>query len=211
MTELLVHIPHFGSIAQIAAMVQAKSVIFEHEDHYQKQTYRTRQNIYGANGKLLLNVPIQHSNTSQGHQKYKDVQIENNFHWQLDHWKSLQTAYQTSPYFEFYEADFEPLYKNRFENLTELNYACLSVIEEILEVDFGRKKTEEYDIEQPEGITDGRALIKAKKGPEQKLSRYPQVFEHKTGFLKNLSILDLIFNEGPNAYSYLCDQDINLS
>jgi len=210
MGSFLVHPGYFGSIAQFAAMVQAEAVVFENEDHYQKQTYRTRQYIYGANGKLLLNIPIKHRKNGQGHQKYKNVQIENEFHWQLNHWRSLQTVYQTSPYFEFYEDDFRPLYDNAHQNLMEFNYACLRVIEEILEIDFGRKKTEEYDIAQPQNITDGRNLIKAKKGPKQNLSRYPQVFEHKFGVLNNLSILDLIFNEGPNAFEYLRKQEINL-
>ncbi|NJW55298.1 WbqC family protein, partial [Salinimicrobium sp. CDJ15-91] len=109
------------------ALVKAKEVVFENEDNYQKQTYRNRMYIYGANGKLSLNVPIKHTGNKSNHQKYRDVRIENDFPWQKQHWRSLETVYRTSPFFEFYEDDFRPVYDQKFEFLIDFNYKCLEL------------------------------------------------------------------------------------
>lgn len=112
MEEILLHIPYFGPVSHFREIVKPGLIWFENEDNYQKQTYRNRTYIYGANGKLILNIPIKHLNAPgvKQHQKYKDVRIENDFKWQKQHWKSLKSAYQTSPFFEFYEDDIAPLF-----------------------------------------------------------------------------------------------------
>ncbi len=113
MKAVLLHPCYFGPISEFVAIAKTESVIFENEDNYQKQTYRSRMYIYGANGKLSLNIPIKHTGDKSQHQKYKNVRIENEFGWQKQHWKSLQTAYRTSPFFEFYEDDLAPLYHRK--------------------------------------------------------------------------------------------------
>ena len=107
---ILLHPTYFPSIVQMVAMAQADKIVFEVEDNYQKQTYRNRAYIAHSNGKLTLNVPIKHSKNG-GRQKTKEVHVENSFPWQSQHWKSLQTAYRTSPFFEFYEDDLAPLFQ----------------------------------------------------------------------------------------------------
>lgn len=208
MTETLLHPAYFGSIAQFSAMAQADKVLFENEDNYQKQTYRNRQYISGANGKLLLNIPVKHSHKS-GHQKYKDVKMDNSFHWRINHWKSLQTAYRTSPFFEFYEDDFAPLYEKPTAFLMDFNYQCMEKVWETLELEIEYKKTEEY-ILKPENVFDLRYLINAKRENPKGQNPYPQVFQDKHGFLENLSVLDLLFNEGPNALKYLEENKFTL-
>ncbi|WP_209310152.1 WbqC family protein, partial [Salinimicrobium oceani] len=121
------HPAYFGPVSQYVALVKAKEVVFENEDNYQKQTYRNRMYIYGANGKLSLNVPIKHTGNKSNHQKYRDVRIENDFPWQKQHWRSLETVYRTSPFFEFYEDDFRPVYDQKFEFLIDFNYKCLEL------------------------------------------------------------------------------------
>lgn len=202
MEETLLHLPYFGPVLHFKELVKANLVWFENDDNYQKQTYRNRMYVYGANGKLLLNIPVKHLHSPgvKQHQKYRDVRIENDFDWQKQHWKSLKSAYQTSPFFEFYEDDIFPLYHEKAEFLMHFNYRCFQKVCECLQVDINFKKTEEF-IKEPVGINDRRDLINAKTRRE--IEFYPQVFQEKKGFLHNLSILDLMFNEGPNTVNYL--------
>lgn len=209
MDRILLHPAYFGPIAQFVVMAQASEVIFENEDNYQKQTYRNRMYIYGANGKLNLNIPIKHTGNKTQHQKYKDVRIENDFRWQDQHWKSLQAAYRTSPFFEFYEDDFAPLYGKKYDFLIDFNYDCLQIAMESLQLELSFEKTTKYE-RDPDGLRDARSLVNAKTGKTPELKSYTQVFENKYGHIPNLSIVDLIFNEGPNSLNYLKQQELLL-
>ncbi|GAA4274564.1 WbqC family protein [Aquimarina gracilis] len=197
---------YFGSVAQYVAMARSEVIVFENEDNYQKQTYRNRTYVYGANGKLLLTIPIKHTG-KEGRQLYKDVRIENDFEWQILHWKSLETAYRTSPFFEYYEDEFAHLFKKKKEFLLDFNYECMQAVNDCLQLDKTFSKTNEY-IKTPENSEDLRVLVNAKKEKTYNLESYIQVFSDKHGFLPNLSILDLLFNEGTNALTYLENQSI---
>ena len=209
MNRILLHPSYFGPISQWAALFQADELVFENEDNYQKQTYRNRMYIYGANGRLLLNIPVKHSGNKSQHQKFKEVRIENDFQWQKQHWKSLQAAYRTSPFFEFYEDEFQPLYHKNFEFLMDFNYTCMELVLECLQIERKFEKTETFAT-NPVGMNDARFLIKAKSKFDFYFDSYPQVFENKFGHIPNLGIVDLIFNEGPNAFHYLGKQKIDL-
>lgn len=202
MQEILLSLPYFGSISHFKELVKPALIKFENEDNYQKQTYRNRMFIYDTNGKLLLNIPIKHLSKSspKQHQKYKDVQIDPEYKWQKQHWKSLKTAYQTSPFFEYYEDELAPLYQKEFKYLMDFNYSCFEVICGCLQLNIDFYKTSEY-IPEPKNAIDKRELINAKI--QLQISEYNQVFMEKHGFLPNLSILDLMFNEGPNSINYL--------
>jgi hypothetical protein len=206
--EILLHPVYFGPISQYVQLVKADKVTFENEDNYQKQTYRNRMYIYDSNGKLLLNIPIKHSSSlglgtkGSKHQKYKDVLIANDFEWQKQHWRALKASYQTSPFFEFYEDELYPLYHKEFKYLMDFNYACLEFVLESIQLEIEIQKTSEY-ILHPKDIYDFRSLVDAKSKTNFSNTRYPQVFEPKYGFIPNLSIIDLLFNEGPNSLEYL--------
>ena len=213
MEEILIHPAYFGPVSQFVALVKADKVHFENEDNYQKQTYRNRMYIYDSNGKLLLNIPIKHRSALTGepkkagkHQLYKEVQIENDFEWQKQHWRALKASYQTSPFFEFYEDEIYPLYHKKYDYLLDFNYACLEFVIEALQLDMDFNKTSEY-ILHPEDKKDLRSLINAKGKFNFQHQEYTQVFQDKLGFLPNLSILDLIFNEGPNSLNFLEAQE----
>jgi len=206
MKNILLHPMYFGSIAQFVAIAQSKSIMFENEDNYQKQTYRNRTYIYGANGKLLLTIPIKHIG-EKNRQLYKDVRIENDFEWQTQHWRSIETAYRTSPFFEYYEDEFVHLFQNPKKYLLDFNYECMQVVMDCLQLDCSYSKTTEY-FKEPKDCEDFRNIINAKKEPAYTLSPYIQVFNDKYGYINNLSILDLLFNEGTNALSYLENQTI---
>ena len=203
MNEVLISLPYFGSISQYRELVGTPKVWVEREDNFQKQTYRNRMYIYGANGKLSLNIPIKHlpKTKVKVHQKYKEVKIDNESRWQSVHWKSLKTAYQTSPFFEFYEDELAPLFNKEYERLYEFNQDCFETLMECLQLDLEIGYTTEYS-KQPEDKTDLRDLINAKLTLKE-VPEYIQVFQEKHGFISNLSILDLLFNEGPNAAEYL--------
>ncbi|QKX05990.1 hypothetical protein HN014_14090 [Aquimarina sp. TRL1] len=198
---------YFGTIAQYSAIAQAKEIIFENEDNFQKQTYRNRMHVYGANGKLLLSIPTKH-NKDIGRKKYKDILIENDFAWQKNHWKSLESAYRTSPFFEFYEDDIAPLFHTKKDFLLDFNYECIDVITDCLQLDYAYTKSTSFLAEDTADTIDLRSLVNAKKETSFQQAPYTQVFNEKHGFIPNLCILDLLFTEGPNALHYLENQPI---
>ena len=208
MNSILIHPCYFGPIDLYCNIAQHKEFVVEKQDNYQKQTYRSRQYIYGANGKLLLNIPIKHrENKTDQHQKYKDIRIENAFKWQRLHWKSLEAAYRTSPFFEFYEDEFAPLYENKAKYLMDFNLMGMKIVFECLQLDFDFETTQKFELKTEHQI-DRRHLVNSKRATKANLEEYIQVFQNKYGYLSNLSILDLLFNKGPSALNYLESQTL---
>ena len=204
--NIILHPTYFPNIAHFVAMVNTEEVVFEVDDNFLKQTYRNRTYIYGANGKLALNIPVIH--TQKNRQKYKDVKIFNEEKWQDHHWKSLLSAYRTSPFFEYYEDELLPLFQEKINYILDFNVKCFKTICECLQFELNTSKTEVYQ-KEIENIEDFRFLVNAKKEFLKPFDRYNQVFQEKHGFINNLSILDLLFNEGPNALNYLESQIIS--
>ena len=206
MNKILIHPAYFPTIAQFVAVVNADEVLFETQDNYQKQTYRNRTYIAHSNGRLLLSIPVEHG--ISGHrQKTNEVLMANKFQWQQQHWKSLQIAYRASPFFEFYEDDLSVLFKDTGENLMAHNHTVFEVLCDLIGIEVSTGRTTEYQMNTVE-VQDLRYLINAKKEYAFKPTPYTQVLESKHGFLPNLSILDLLFNEGPNSLSYLKSQKL---
>ncbi|WP_288982791.1 WbqC family protein [uncultured Flavobacterium sp.] len=202
--NILIHPTYFPSISHYIAMLQSDSVTFEMEDNFQKQTNRNRMYIYSPNGMQLLNVPVKHGINK--HQKYKDVRIENDFSWQKNHFKSLEAAYRTSPFFEYFEDDFRPLFEKKHEFIMDLNLEIFALVNSSLGIKIEAQKTAEYFHEVTD-YTDYRSLVNGKKDTTQ-IEEYTQVFNEKHGFINNLSILDLLFNEGRYAVDYLKNQQL---
>lgn len=202
--NILIHPTYFPSISHYIAMVKAESVTFEMEDNFQKQTNRNRMYIYSPNGIQLLNVPVKHS--KEKHQKFKDVRIENDFAWQKNHFKSLEAAYRTSPFFEYFEDDFRPLFEKKQEFILDLNLQIFELINNSLGIKIEAQKTTEF-FHDSLNYNDLRSLVNGKKDVTQ-IEEYTQVFNEKHGFINNLSILDLLFNEGRYAVDYLKNQSL---
>lgn len=196
---------YFSPIIQYVAIAQSKQLAFEIEDNFQKQTYRNRCFIYTTQGKQLLNVPIQHSKEVK--QKTKDVKIDYKDSWNRLHLKTLQTAYNSSPFFEFYIDDLLPIFEEQTTFLLDLTLKCHEFVMDALQIETPTIKTSEYLKEVD--YLDLRKLAIAKGTKNFELKRYIQVFEENHGFISNLSILDLLFMEGPNALNYLESQKIN--
>lgn len=176
------------------------NILIEREEHLIKQTYRNRAHIYSPDGMLALTVPLVKG--SKVHTKMKDVKISYDFNWQRLHWMSLQNCYRRSAYFEFYEDDFARFYARNFEYLFDYNEELLQLIIKLLKLKVDYKLTTEYQEVYPE-MLDLRRAITPKKENDIDQKPYFQLFEERHGFLKNLSIVDLLFNHGPQAINYL--------
>lgn len=188
---------YFGPIDYFAEMVKSESLNIEAHENYQKQTYRNRVNILGANGKLMLNIPTLHDGT----RLIKDLQPSYEHDWQKEHYKSLKSAYRNSPYFEYYEDDLAPFYEKKEKYLFDLNLKSIEFINKKLNLDLDISTTESYNVIDIEN--DFRKQFSAKKSPQYNLPEYAQVFDEKFDFIEGLSILDLLFSEGPSAAVYL--------
>lgn len=205
--KVLLHPTYFPNIAHFVAIMKAESLVFEISDNYQKQTYRNRTTIYGANGKLDLNIPVHYSQKNR--QYYKDVAISNIDNWQDLHLKSLESAYSASPFFEFYIDDLKPLFEIEAHHIMDFNFKCLELIFDCFQLPFKYETTQVFE-KEPINSIDARPLANSRKEIGQNFKPYAQVFDDKHGFLQNLSILDLLFNEGPNSILYLEAQKLNL-
>jgi WbqC-like protein family len=175
-------------------------VIIEREEHFPKQTYRNRADIYSPDGKLSLVVPV--IKGSKNHTKVKDVKISYDFNWQRLHWMSLQACYRRSAYFEYYEDDFLRFYEQKFDYLFDYNEQLLQFILKAIKMPLNLGHTESYEPTYPD-LADFRNAITPKKESNFVQKPYFQVFEERNGFMKNLSIVDLLFNQGPQSINYL--------
>lgn len=197
---------YFPSISHFVAMAQANSITFEIEDNFQKQTNRNRTYIYSPNGIQLLNIPVKHS--SESHQKTKDVKIETDFDWQKQHLKSLEAAYRSSPFFEYFEDEIRLIFEKKHNFLLDLNFETMSFVSKCLRMKLDYNTTTEYFQEvDPNVVLDFRPLANGKKDTSG-FESYTQVFGDKYGFINNLSVLDLLFNEGKYALDYLKNQKL---
>jgi hypothetical protein len=199
--QILLSTSYLPSISIISASFGSEHVIIEGFETYSKQTLRNHCIIYGPNGPQMLTIPVYKVNGN--HTMVKDIKISYSGQWQNIHWRSIETAYNNSPFFIFYRDHFEPFYNKRFDHLLEFNTELLKVIFNIL----GTKKnigfTDQY-FKQPAGMTDKRPLVKQKKGSGTfSFPEYQQTFHPKFGFLPNLSIIDLIFNLGPESTDFI--------
>ena len=200
---ILVEMHYLAPIEYYARICQHPEVHIEKYEHYQKGSYRNRCYIASPEGKLMLSIPL--SKGKNQRTLIKDVRIANDAKWQKIHWQSLGSFYRSSPYFEYYEDKFTPFYHKTFEFLFDFNEQLMNMLFELMELKVNITFTKKYE-DDPEGVKDMRSVIlpnankttAAFKAPE-----YKQVFEEKTGFLPNLSIVDMLFSEGPNARELL--------
>ncbi|MEN8765172.1 MAG: WbqC family protein [Wenyingzhuangia sp.] len=203
--NLLVQPAYFAPIAHYAAVLQANTTEFETQGSFMKQTYQTRCYIYSANGKLLLNIPIK---GAKGVKKnITEVELSYDEDWQKNHLRSLQSAYRTSPFYEYYESDLMEVFTTKHKYLWELLKKTNDFIMDALQETRPFTQTDKFLHDHSNRI-DIRGWIATKKELEINFPKYVQMFDHKYGFIENLSVLDLLFMEGPNASMYL--ENLNL-
>lgn len=199
--KTLIFPTYFPSISHYVALVKNEKVVLEIGDHFQKQTNRNRMYIHSPNGKQLLNIPVKHALAGNQHQKTKDVRIENDFGWQKQHFKSMEAAYRTSPYFEYFEDDFRPIFEKKHIFLLDLNLEVFAMINDALGLKITIETSDVFE-KNPDNCLDARNLANGKKD-NNIFETYTQVFDDKNGFINNLSIFDLLCNEGRHAIEYL--------
>jgi hypothetical protein len=200
--SLLLPLAYFPPVPYFKLMLSYEQTVFDLHEHFHKQFYYNRCQIYSPNGILKLTIPILHRHKRSS---IKEVRISYEHDWRTIHWRSLQAAYRRSPYFEFYEHYFTPLFTDfKPEFLSEWNVKLFETINIILgnklNFSFTSKYSESYENTEDRRLLAAPAEL-AKFSMDSK--RYTQVFEEKHGFIGNLSIIDLLFCEGPQSLEYL--------
>jgi hypothetical protein len=193
-----------GPINYFARLVRQKEVMLEQHDSYSKQSYRNRCLIMGPNGVIALSIPVIRGKGSKT--RMKDVRIDYDSHWNRIHWKSLVAAYASSPFFDYLSDDLSPFYERRFAFLIDLNHRLLEFALEQLGMTIPVRRSDSFAPITSE--EDPRHFIHPKRNqaeadPGFQPVSYHQVFSDRHGFQANLSILDLLFNLGPEALNYL--------
>lgn len=211
MTTALLQTTYFGPIQWYQKLYRYDHCLIEQYDSYQKQTYRNRCLIATANGVQALTVPVESDKREVISDKclVKDIRISDHNQWRRVHWNALQSAYNESPFFDYYADDLHPFFERKYNFLVDFNEAIRQKICELIDIQSQVEYTSSYTsaiTPQTSDITDYRDVIHAKHPqPDDtfEAKRYWQVFQHKYGFLPNLSILDLLFCMGPESVFYL--------
>ncbi len=187
-------------------------IILEQFENYSKGSYRNRCHIASTNGLQRLSIPL--SKGKNERQNIRQVEISYDFNWQNQHWMSIQSAYGNAPFFDFYADDLEPIFKTKSEFLFDYNFNLLNGIFKLIGIDAKMSLSPSYEKNYSLPIEDLRNTIQAKTHRNKldlafKAYKYGQVFEDKSGFLPNLSILDLLFCTGPESISVLENSIVN--
>ena len=192
---------YFPPVSYLAAMLESDSIVVEQYETFPKQTYRNRTVIATANGLLALTVPVVRTNGN--HTYTKDMAICYNENWTLKHWRAIESAYNSSPYFLYYKDEVEVILNKQHATLIDLNMDILTFVFKKLKVKKEVILSDDYISQIGEGTIDYRNHFSPKNKELLSLPEYDQVFEDRYGFQSDISILDLIFNLGPDSLGYL--------
>lgn len=204
--SILLSSAYMGPISYFAHILQSGDIFLENYEHYTKQTYRNRCKIITSNGIQDLIVPVVKVNGNRT--AIRDIQLIYSENWQLNHWRTIVAAYNNSPYFLFYKEDFKFFFQSSFELLSDYNKALLHLILRLIGVDREIPFTKSYLPQVNDNMMDLRNAFNPKQKSSYNFPPYTQVFSEKHGFHPDLSILDLLFNLGPDAKGYL--QELSL-
>ncbi len=207
--KVLLNSAYLAPVQYFTKLIRYDEVWIELSEHFLKQSYRNRCTILTANGLQSLTVPVTEGSNSK--RLIGDVRISYDHPWQKLHWKALLSAYNNAPFFEYYADCIAPFYHSkRWKFLTNFNHEIQTVVlnEINLKCDFRVTETFVLPTGIPDGTDDFRFTIDPKSGRQKTDDHfvpavYMQVFQEKFGFTPNLSILDLLFNEGPMAVEVL--------
>ena len=177
-------------------------IFIEQHDHYMKQTYRNRCTIAGPDGEIALSIPTVKPDSLKC--PMKDIRISDHGNWRHLPWNSIESAYNSTPFFEYYKDDFQPFYEKKYEFLADFNEELCNLVCELIDIQPVMERTSDYKTTFTPDEYDFREAIHPKKDyhltdPEFIPRPYYQVFEARNGFRPNLSIIDLLFNMGPES------------
>lgn len=206
MTNILLATAYLAPVQYYSKLNRADSVTIELFEHYIKQSYRNRCIIAGPEGAQPLTLPVE---KAPNHGSIKDVRLSDHGNWRRLHWNALQSSYMTSPFFEYYADDFAPFYEKKYDFLCDFNEELMLLCCRLLDIDIEGKlrHTDTYRSDIADGEVDLRNAISPKcdftADANFEAKPYYQVFRERTGFIPNLSIVDLLFNMGPEGLLYL--------
>ena len=180
--------------------IKSADLLWSINSRYNKQTLTNRTYIDSANGELMLTVPIKHSGKNQP-RVFSDIKLDLSSDWKKNHFKSIKICYQSSPFYEFYEDDIISFFNLDFENLYDLNFKSIKMVCNWLKIKmpediYNQKNKYDYKIQ------DLNHMSNCKRTSYLRQKKYNQTFETKNGFINDLSVIDLIFNCGPNSIDY---------
>ena len=199
---------YFGPVQWYQKLNRADCAYIECYDSYRKQTFRNRCVIATTNGLQALTIPVERPDTGLHSTLIKDLRISDHGNWRHLHWHALMSAYSESPFFEYYADDIRPFFEKKWDFLYDFNMEACQTVGLLLDIHPNILSTSHYIKKEdlPEDIFDFREAIDPKHpavDADFVPRRYYQVFERKIGFQPNLSILDLLFNMGPEGIFYL--------
>jgi hypothetical protein len=193
---------YLAPVSYYAKLMNCGHAVIEQHDHYMKQTYRNRCTIAGPEGEIALTVPIVKPDSPKC--PMKDIRISDHGNWRHLHLNAIRSAYNSTPFFEYYEDDFAPFYEKRYDFLVDYNERLRELMCDLIGFKPSVELSNEYKTEFAPGEIDMREAIHPKRDfrltdPSFKPVEYYQVFADRNGFRPNLSIIDLLFNMGPEA------------
>jgi hypothetical protein len=202
----ILSISYLGPVQYYSKFILCEKVLIEKEEHYCKQSYRNRCIILAANGLQTLVIPVLKDSGKKI--KTKDIKIDNHFEWQKNHWRSIESAYNASPYFEFYKDDLAPFFNKKYNYLFDFDLELLNTMLELIKMNKNYILTGQYYNGGNNKYNDYREAIHPKKRMQRpdiyfKPKPYYQIFSERFAFKPNLSIIDLLFMEGPDTKSII--------
>ncbi len=209
-TQVILSSAYLAPVQYFTKLISYPTISIEYCESYLKQSYRNRAVILSANGPLPLTIPVANGPRAKG--PVRDLKISYDVNWQQIHWRGIWSSYNSSPFFEYYSDDIAPFFHNKtYKYLIDFNSEIQNAVFKALNIKIGIIKTADYypEGEVPDTADDFRYTIHPK--PQKQIADlhffpnpYLQVFNDKWGFVPNLSILDMLFNEGPGTISHLC-------
>ncbi len=202
LSELLIELHYWPGLDFFSGLLAHDQTWIEAHEHYQKQSYRNRCYVLTANKTDCLTVPVQ---SLAPHQPIRDVQIDTSQHWQDRHWRCLQAAYGKAPFFDYYGPDVHAVLQKNWTYLFDLNWEILTICRKWLRTKLPVNLTESYEKLPAAGIFDARSRLNARKRTENYTFYQPSPYAQNFGpdFVPNLSLLDIMFCQGPEARHYL--------
>jgi len=198
---LILSTAYYPPVQYFTEIVRAEKVLLEQNETYPRQTYRNRCYIYSANGSLPLSIPVEKGSFHKI--QVRDLKIDNSRKWQREHIHAIRSAYNSASFYEFYSEQLLKPLEGKYKYLIDLNMDILGIILNILEFDITIEKTTSFTKDYGDNCLDIRYSLSPKNDITYKQNEYFQVFSPVHGFKPNLSIIDLIFNMGPETWTYL--------